>query len=77
MKGPDMDQPTEHPQTVRDLAEAGAICESCGGVHIPDIDTAILAQDSNLHWCDCEACQPCAEFRAALLRLRDQKPETD
>jgi len=64
------DATSDHQQMVRDLAEAGGICETCGGLHVPDIDTALLAIRTDFAWCDCAECQPCMAFREILLTLR-------
>lgn len=58
--------------TIRELAEAGGICEACGGLHVPDVDTALLSLRTDLPWCDCEGCQPCAAFHAALTKLKNE-----
>ena len=62
-------------QALRELAEAGAICQGCGGVHTPDIDTAIIglaAEDvggRKIPWCRCEDCKLCAPLREAVAAV--------
>jgi hypothetical protein len=68
---------TDQAQIVRDLAEAGGICETCGGLHVPDIDTALLSARTDFEWCDCEGCAPCAAFRETLLKLRDEPEDLE
>jgi hypothetical protein len=52
-------------------AENGALCEVCGGVHVPDVDTAILMSAAEeklkkeIPQCDCE-CELCRPFREEL-----------
>jgi hypothetical protein len=57
-------------RSLRELAEAGGLCEHCGGLHVPDVDTAIPSTKTDLPWCDCVECQPCAAFRETLLKLK-------
>jgi hypothetical protein len=60
---------------LKELAASGAICEVCGGVHVPDIDTAILAltaqQETGVEvpYCTCDGCRVCEAFRTAVASL--------
>ena len=63
-------------QELRTLAEAGGICERCGGAHTPRADQAILAQAAGLDACDCD-CPVCAPFRQALEQLNGSDPEQE
>jgi hypothetical protein len=66
----------EGPSTaIQTLAANGALCE-CGGIHIPSIAVAILANRArengeNIPCCDCEDCAVCRPLRLALKHLRD------
>ena len=57
---------------ILDLAQAGAICLVCGGLHISTIDLAILARVAAMPWCLCGACQVCTPFRRELDRLMER-----
>jgi hypothetical protein len=60
---------------LKELAASGAICEVCAGVHIPDIDTALLALTAQretgieIPYCTCEECRVCEAFRTAVASL--------
>ncbi len=55
------------------LAKAGGICD-CGGVHITNIDQALLAVQAALPFCECE-CPICEPFASALERIIRQNHE--
>jgi hypothetical protein len=56
---------------LRELAETGAICETCGGIHLISIEVAILAIDADLPGCECVECRPCEKLRNALGPLAE------
>ena len=65
---------------LKDAIAGGAICSVCGGVHVPDIDTAItvLAAEGDgaeVPCCDCD-CAVCAPFAERVARLETEL-ETD
>jgi hypothetical protein len=55
-----------------DLAASGAICDVCAGIHLPNIETAIVAltaqreSDFDVPYCSCEGCKVCEGFRVAV-----------
>ena len=63
------------PDLLEELAASGALCETCGGLHVPDIATAIMAIRGReetrirLPWCSCD-CRTCNEFRKSIRRFR-------
>ena len=59
-------------QHLRELAEAGGLCDGCGGVHTPRIEHAILADHADPPLCDCEDCPICRPVREALMEDEDQ-----
>jgi hypothetical protein len=69
---------------LNELADSGGLCESCGGVHIPDIDTAILAltaqREANVDvpHCTCSKCRTCVGFRLAVESIaRSRQPNEE
>jgi len=70
---------------LRELAHAGALCESCGGLCTPTITIAILLlnaarqSETKIPWCHCEDCKVCGPFHEAVLRNANarRKPSTD
>src|SRR5262249_23381879 len=68
------------PEAVRELAESGAICETCSGIHIPDVTSGILLvrlpRERRPPICNCpgcEICQPLRERRGSLKEKRGQR----
>jgi len=56
------------------LAEGGGLCHTCGGVHTPKVDQAILAAAAGLPACNC-SCSICAKFNTAVKDIME--PVTD
>ncbi len=54
------------------LARVGGICRDCGGVHVPVIDVALLAEAVGLASCDCEDCHHCERVREAIQALESE-----
>lgn len=57
---------------MKELAESGSLCETCGGLHVTNMDTALLSlsigerNGAKLPWCSCEECPSCSRFRHAV-----------
>ncbi len=51
---------------IQALAQAEGLCHSCGGLHILNVEIAILARVAELPWCLCDGCQVCSPFRREL-----------
>ena len=68
---------------VRDLAAAGALCESCGGMCVPTITVAILALNAarevgfQVPWCVCAECPACRPFHEAVVAHAASRGEHD
>lgn len=66
-----------------DLAASGGICVHCGGVHVPNIDTALSAMtaardtDVEIPYCSCDGCPVCERFRAAIATLARSSQTTE
>jgi hypothetical protein len=60
---------------LKELADSGAICEGCGGLHVAAIETAIIASTiatttgAPIPRCGCRRCPVCRSFREAVERL--------
>ena len=60
---------------LEELANTGALCEDCGGLHVGGIETAIIAlhtvekSGAKLPWCSCPDCPICGDFRAGLRKF--------
>ena len=65
-----MTEPAFPEHELRELIAAGGVCERCGGLHIPNIEAALLAP-KGLPWCNCE-CSICGPFREAVHELMAQ-----
>lgn len=69
----------EIPQAaLKELADSGAICNGCGGLHVASTDTAIIASSiaqttgTKIPWCDCPECPVCKKFREAVGRIMEE-----
>jgi hypothetical protein len=72
------------PDAITALAEAGAVCQTCGGVHMVSIDQFVLVLHAKrtagieLPWCTCEGCPTCRsdpETAATVRRLWAQRQQ--
>ena len=61
---------------IQRLAKSGGLC-ACGGVHVPQLDYAILASLTDLPFCECEDCRICAPVREALEALQAETANED
>jgi hypothetical protein len=84
-----MNEPEIPEEAVSELVASGAVCPDCGGVHIGDVEAAILTLSASeesgvkIPWCSCETCGLCRPFREALETLiaasarLDQSPHSE
>lgn len=62
-------------ESLKELVQSGAVCATCSGIHIPDIDAAIFASTAatesgvRLPVCSCETCGVCRPFREAVEKI--------
>ena len=74
----DQNEPAEpDDDDLKDAIAGGAICSVCGGLHVPNIDTAIhvLAAEedgTSVPWCECEDCPVCTPFAERVARLETE-----
>ena len=61
-------------RTLKELAEAGGLCETCGGVHTRRIEQALIALEAQMPVCDCD-CAICKPLREAIQRLMENDPD--
>jgi hypothetical protein len=60
---------------LQELADAGALCGDCGGLHVGKVETAITAlhaadeTGTKLPWCSCPDCPLCRDFREGLRQF--------
>lgn len=64
---------------LKDAITGGAICSVCGGLHVPNIDTAItvLAAEGDgaeVPCCDCD-CAVCAPFAERVARIEMEQED--
>ena len=76
----DINNPPVRPHDLDELAASGALCTECGGVCVPDVETAITLHHAARHArveiprCTCVGrCPVCKPFHTALAALKREK----
>jgi hypothetical protein len=68
-------------ELIEELAVNGGVCDQCGGVHVPSIDSAILLltaeRESGIEvpHCSCGQCPVCSGFRTAVNAIARSQQE--
>lgn len=61
---------------VKELADAGALCDKCGALHVSGIEIGIITRSvakktgAPIPWCDCVECPVCKDFRTRLEAIK-------
>jgi len=78
-----MNEPKTRQTALQELANSGALCSDCGGLHVGKVDTAIIsssiaqATQTPIPWCSCAECLACKNFREALGRIIEEQSRLD
>lgn len=86
---PPQNTPEIPEEWIKELADAGALCQVCGGIHLVSMDQLLLASPQKFFgassgvevpWCSCPRCPDCGPWKETaattaerLQREREEK----